>query len=92
MTVWLRFRDLQERRIADSWAQLRNLIQKQDFPPGRMFGPNTRVWDEENEIEPWLASRPIAGPAPRGAAKAGRGRSRKAETAGKGRPETAATP
>jgi hypothetical protein len=69
MTVWLRFRDLQERRIVDSWAQLRNLIQKQDFPPGRMFGPNTRVWDEENEIEPWLASRPIAGPEPRGAAK-----------------------
>jgi hypothetical protein len=91
MTVWLHFRDLQERRIVDSWAQLRNLIQKQDFPRGRMFGPNTRVWDEENEIEPWLASRPIAGPTPRDAAKASRGRPRKTEaTERKARAETAA--
>ena len=70
-------RDLKERGIVDSWAQLGNLIKKHRFPPGRMLGPNTRIWDEEDEIEPWLASRPIAGPQPRGAAKGRRGRPRK---------------
>jgi predicted DNA-binding transcriptional regulator AlpA len=93
MTKWLRFRNLKERQIVDSWPQLRNLVEKQGFPPGRMLGLNTRAWDEDNEVEPWLASRPIAGPEPRGAAKAGRGRPRKAETAaGKASPETAASP
>ena len=76
MTKLLRFRDIQERGIARSWAQLKNL-QKRGFPTGRMIGPNTRVWTED-EIGDWLASRPIAGPPPRGAAKAGRGRPRKA--------------
>jgi predicted DNA-binding transcriptional regulator AlpA len=86
MTKWLRFRDLQKRGIANSWAQLGNLIRNQGFPPGRMLGPNTRAWEEETEIEPWEAGRPVAGPQPRGAAKAGRGRPRKAEA----RTETAA--
>jgi hypothetical protein len=82
MTMKLRFRHLKERGIADSWAQLSNLIDKHGFPPGHMLGPNTRVWDEEDELEPWLASRPIAGPEPRGAAaKARRGRQRKAAPA-----------
>jgi hypothetical protein len=69
-----RFRDLKERGIVDSWAQLDNLIKKCGFPPGRMLSPNTRVWDEENEIEPWFASRPTEGPPPRGAAKVAKGR------------------
>jgi hypothetical protein len=77
--IKLRFRDLQERGIVSSWAQLRNLIGKYGFPPGHMLSPNCCVWDEEDEVEPWLASRPTAGPPPRGAAKAGRGRPRKAE-------------
>ena len=75
---WLRFRDLKERRIVNSWPQLRHLIEKHGFPPGRMFGPNTRAWDEETEIEPWLENRPTAGPPRRGAAKVGKGRPRKA--------------
>jgi hypothetical protein len=75
MTKKLRFHDLQKRQIVNSWAQLSNLIKKHNFPPGHMLGPNTRVWDEEDEIEPWFASRPVAGPQPRGAAK---GRQRKA--------------
>lgn len=72
---FLRFRDLKERGIIDSWAQLDNLIKKYGFPPGRMLSPNVRAWDEEEELEPWLASRPAPGPPPRGAAK------RKAEAA-----------
>ena len=34
-----------------------------------MLGPNTRAWSVE-EIEAFEESRPIAGPSPRGAAKA----------------------
>jgi predicted DNA-binding transcriptional regulator AlpA len=74
---FIRFYDLKKRGIVKSWAQLDNLIEKYDFPPGRMLSPNTRAWDEEEEIEPWLASRPTEGPAPRGAAKAAKGRSPK---------------
>jgi predicted DNA-binding transcriptional regulator AlpA len=74
---FVRFRDLKARGIVNNWAQLDNLIEKYDFPPGRMLSPNTRAWDEEEEVEPWLASRPTEGPAPRGAAKAAKGRSPK---------------
>lgn len=77
MIKLVRFRDLKERGIANSWAQLRNLQTDHGFPLGRMLGPNTRVWTEE-EIDDWIAARPVAGPPPRGAAKAGRGRPRKA--------------
>ena len=76
-TRFVRFRDLKARGIVNNWAQLDNLIEKYDFPPGRMLSPNTRAWDEEEEVEPWLASRPTEGPAPRGAAKAAEGRSPK---------------
>ena len=38
MSKWLRFRDLKARQIVDSWPQLRNLIEKYDFPRGRMLG------------------------------------------------------
>lgn len=65
----LRFRDLQARGIVDSWAQLGNLIKRHNFPRGVMLSENVRVWDQEDEIEPWLESRPVAGPEPRGAAK-----------------------
>jgi hypothetical protein len=49
------------------------------FPVGRMIGPNTRVWIEE-EVEKWVKSRPIAGPAPRGIAKVKSDRACKAAT------------
>ena len=73
----LRFADLEERGIATSRAQLKNLIEKCEFPVGFMLAPNSRAWFED-AIAAWLDSRPIAGPPPRGAAKAGRGRARKA--------------
>jgi len=85
---FVRFRDLKARGIADSWAQLDNLIKKYGFPPGRLLGPATRVWDLEEEIEPWLASRPVEGPALRGAAKARRGRPRTSEAAARKAAET----
>jgi hypothetical protein len=70
MTVLLRFRDLKERGIANSWAQLKRMIELYGFPPGRMLTPNVRTWDEEDEVNPWIESRPVDGGSPlRGAAK-----------------------
>ena len=71
---FVRFRDLKARGIVDSWPQLNNLIKKYGFPRGRMLSPNVRAWDEEKEIEPWLASRPAVSPPPRGAAKVAKDR------------------
>jgi predicted DNA-binding transcriptional regulator AlpA len=65
---WLRFAELKARGIVNSWAMLGRRIERDGFPPGRMLGANTRAWSE-SEIEQWLNSRPLAGPAPRGAAK-----------------------
>jgi predicted DNA-binding transcriptional regulator AlpA len=56
---FLRFADLKAAGIINSWPMLRRRIERQGFPEGRMLGPNTRVWSEE-EIELWLASRPTA--------------------------------
>jgi predicted DNA-binding transcriptional regulator AlpA len=70
---WLRFQDLKTRGLVNSWPALTNKIRTQDFPPGRMLGPNTRAWSVE-EIEAFEESRPSAGPPLRGAAKAAKGR------------------
>jgi predicted DNA-binding transcriptional regulator AlpA len=74
---FVRFCHLKERGVVNSWAQLNNLIKKHGFPRGRMLSPNVRVWDEEREVDPWLASRPADSPPPRGAAKVAKGRSPK---------------
>jgi predicted DNA-binding transcriptional regulator AlpA len=55
----LRFRDLKARGLVNNWVTLNRWIQEQGFPPGRLLGPNTRVWTEA-EIEAWVASRPVA--------------------------------
>ena len=68
MIKLLRFADLRERGVVDSWAQLRRLMDHYGFPQGRMLSPNQRTWDEA-EIDAWYAARPIEGPEPRGAAK-----------------------
>jgi hypothetical protein len=81
MIKFLRFRDLQERGIVNNHATLKARINRDGFPRGRMIGPNSRAWTED-EIGAWLQSRPTAGPEPRGAAKARRGRPRKAEREG----------
>jgi len=82
-TKLVRFPDLKARGIINSWPMLKRRIQRDGFPPGRMIGPNSRAWTE-SEIEQWLDSRPLAGPAPRGAAKA-KHEQRKEQAA---RPET----
>ena len=54
----LRYDDLKARGIVNNRATLRIWIRKRGFPPGQLTGPNTRTWDEETEIKPWLESRP----------------------------------
>jgi predicted DNA-binding transcriptional regulator AlpA len=54
-----RFSDLQAMGIVHCWPTLSRWIAKGAFPPGRYLGPNTRVWTVE-EVEAWLASRPMA--------------------------------
>lgn len=62
-THLLRFRHLKERGIVENWPQLRRLVAKYGFPPGKYIGPNTRIWTEE-EMEAYLASRPTTKPSP----------------------------
>jgi hypothetical protein len=57
MTKFLRFDDLRERGIVGNRVTLGNWIKDQGFPTGRLVGPNTRLW-REDEIEEWLDSRP----------------------------------
>jgi len=64
----LRFKDLQARGIINNWPMLKRRIARDGFPQGRMIGPNHRAWIEE-EVEKWIKSRPVAGPAPKGVAK-----------------------
>jgi len=59
MTVYLRFADLKARGIVNNWPSLKNRIKKFGFPCGRLIGPNTRAWTEE-EVERWIAARPTA--------------------------------
>jgi predicted DNA-binding transcriptional regulator AlpA len=76
----LRFRDLKARGIVNNRPTLRNWIRDRGFPPGQLTGPNTRTWDEDTEINPWLASRPTA-PKPAPIVKGRRGRPPKAPRA-----------
>jgi hypothetical protein len=55
----LRFRDLKARRIVENWVTLANWIEHEGFPPGRLLGPNTRAWTDD-EIAQWIAERPAA--------------------------------
>jgi hypothetical protein len=61
LDTWLSFSDLQRAGIVPNWPTC--LAWQRDpqiaFPPGRLFGPNTRRWSKQTEIDPWLGSRPI---------------------------------
>jgi predicted DNA-binding transcriptional regulator AlpA len=58
MSTFLRFRDLKARGIVDNRTTLQRWIQQQQFPPGRLLGPNVRAWSDR-EISVWLSSRPL---------------------------------
>jgi predicted DNA-binding transcriptional regulator AlpA len=56
----LRYADLKARGVVSSRQQLKNLVEKYGFPPGRLLSANTRVWTDE-EYAAWLDSRPTKG-------------------------------
>ena len=53
-----RFADLRDAHIVENWQQLKKLQEKENFPLGRLLGPNSRVWTVR-EIKQWLANRPV---------------------------------
>jgi predicted DNA-binding transcriptional regulator AlpA len=57
LPIYVRFRDLVAAGIVRNWPTLIRLVDQQGFPPGRLLGPNTRVWTVD-EVEAWIASRP----------------------------------
>ena len=60
--IFLSFDDLQAMKIVLNWETLGRWQNdsKIRFPKGRLLGPNSRRWSLKHDIEPWLASRPIA--------------------------------
>jgi len=53
----LRFADLKARGIVNNRMTLRRWIEREGFPPGRLLGPNSRCWIDQ-EIAEWIAARP----------------------------------
>jgi len=52
----IRFFDLKDRRMVNSWAHLKSLQDRFGFPAGRLVG-HCRIWTEQ-EVADWFASRP----------------------------------
>jgi hypothetical protein len=44
----VRFRNLREAGIVDSWEQLSQLVDRYGFPSGTLLSPNVRVWDVDD--------------------------------------------
>jgi hypothetical protein len=53
-----RYPDLIESSVVTNRVDLGRKIKIYGFPPGRLLGPNTRAWAED-EIVAWLESRPV---------------------------------
>jgi hypothetical protein len=49
--AYRRFPYLVERGLVANRASLRNRILHNGFPPGRLIGPNTRAWTDEELAE-----------------------------------------
>ena len=79
---YIRFKTLQAKGIAESWAFLRNLIENYGFPPGKLLSPQIRIWAED-EVGAWVETRPVAPAEPRGIAA-----SRRAQKAARLRSES----
>ena len=54
----VRYKNLKRSGIANSWPQLRRMIENEGFPPGFLLSPNVRAW-KISEIDQWLAARPV---------------------------------
>src|SRR5262245_27533770 len=56
---YLRYADLVARGIVSNRMTLKNWVDRQNFPPGALVGPNMRLWSE-NAVQRWMDSRPVA--------------------------------
>ena len=56
---FLRYADLVKSGIINNRPTLSRWIATEGFPPGRLLGPNSRAWTED-EILKWAEGRPIA--------------------------------
>lgn len=56
----VRFADLKRAGVVRNWPQVRKLVERENFPPGRMLSQRARAW-RVDEIERWLNDRPLAG-------------------------------
>ena len=63
MKRYVRFSDLKAAGIVDNWVTLNERVRRDGFPPGIKLGPNTRAWAVE-DVEAWLAARPLAAAEP----------------------------
>ena len=60
LDTWLSFADLEPAGIVDSWQTLpgRQKDPEIRFPAGKLFGPNSRRWSKQKDIDPWLEFTP----------------------------------
>ena len=54
----VRVKDLVDAKIISGWAQLKRLIDEQNFPKGILLSPNVRVFAVA-EVKKWLETRPV---------------------------------
>ena len=64
MKTYLRFADLRERGIVNSWPMLRLRVERDGFPCGVKAGPNTRIWERARSWPGSLRARPTRSPLP----------------------------
>jgi predicted DNA-binding transcriptional regulator AlpA len=72
----LRLSDLIELGIVKNRPTLHNWIRDLGFPLGKLTGPNSRTWTED-EVQEWIDSRPTALKETPSVPKGKRGRPRK---------------
>jgi|AmaraimetFIIA100_FD_contig_31_10650432_length_375_multi_3_in_0_out_0_1 predicted DNA-binding transcriptional regulator AlpA len=59
LPIFVRYKDIADAGICDSYRQLYNMIDNDGFPPGMLLSPNVRAWNVA-DIEEWLSMRPTA--------------------------------
>lgn len=57
--VFVRYEDLVAAGFVGSWTQLLRMIDDEGFPAGTLLSANVRAW-RLDEMEAWLAARPMA--------------------------------
>ena len=63
LPTFIKFADLKAAGIVNHHCALKILIDDHNFPTGRWLGSATHVWTL-NEVEQWLANRPVERPVP----------------------------